>query len=237
VRTLGSFEEVLQRLGRQLPAPDLVMVTGDIAAHGSSDAYGHFTQRMQTSGLNYSWLPGNHDDFVLMSEIAAIPPYTPLLTLGNWRIVSLNTAVLHRVGGRLAEEELDFIARTLVAESGNPVALFMHHPPMDVGCRWLDRQQVANGQALADILSRHTNVKAIFTGHVHQQASLEFAGIPLYCTPSTCFQFAAHQEDFALAGLPPGYRWIDLHSDGRVDTGVEFIEDTREKVDVGMQGY
>jgi len=237
VRTLGSFEEVLARLGRQPQAPDLVMVSGDIAAHGSRDAYRHFSQRMVAAKLNYSWLPGNHDDFALMADIPAVPAYTPLLARGDWRIISLNTAVPHRVGGRLADAELEFLALALAEQANHPVVLFMHHPPMDVGCRWLDRQQVANGEALAAILRSSTNVKAIFTGHVHQQASLEFAGIPLYCTPSTCFQFAALQEDFALADLPPGYRWINLYDNGTIETGVVFIEDTEEKVDAGVKGY
>lgn len=237
VRTLGSFEEVLQRVVKDSPPPEMVVVSGDIAAHGSRVAYDHFSQRMAESKLTYSWLAGNHDDFAMMSAIPQLPVYAPVQILGAWRIISLNTAVPHRVGGRLAEEELEFLALALAEQNDHPVALFMHHPPMDVGCRWLDRQQVANGGALAEIVRSCANVKGIFTGHVHQQASLEFAGVPLYCTPSTCFQFAAHQDDFALADLPPGYRWINLCDDGSIDTGVIYIEDTREKVDVGVKGY
>lgn len=237
IRTLNSFDEVLLRIAGEPRRPNLLMVTGDIAAHGSPQAYVSFTARMADSGLPYAWLPGNHDDFDLMNRDAGAPPYRPLLALENWRILALNTAVPHRVEGRLARAELDFVARTLAAEADHPVAIFMHHPPMDVGCRWLDRQQVANGGELAAILARHANVKAVFTGHVHQQAALEFAGVPLFTTPSTCFQFAAMSDDFALADLPPGYRWIDLHEDGSFDTGVEFLSHSTEKVDTGVHGY
>lgn len=237
IRTLNSFDEVLRRISGDPLAPDMLMVTGDIAAHGSPRAYINFTGRMAATGLPYAWLPGNHDDFGLMTQSVGAPPYKPLLALGNWRILSLNTAVPNRVEGRLAQTELDFVEQTLSAEADHPVAIFMHHPPRDVGCRWLDRQQVANGSELAGILALHSNVKAIFTGHVHQQSALEFAGIPLFTTPSTCFQFAAMSDDFALAELPPGYRWIDLHEDGSFDTGVEFLANSAEKVDTGVHGY
>ena len=44
VRTLFSFDEVLARIARDEDDADLVMVTGDIAAHGSAKAYRTFTE-------------------------------------------------------------------------------------------------------------------------------------------------------------------------------------------------
>ncbi len=237
VRTENSFREVLARMQAEAEAPDMVMATGDISAHGKDVAYQTFTRMMDDSGFSYAWLPGNHDDFSLMQEGLHASPYWPVLELGDWRLISLNTAVHGKVEGRLTASELAFLANCLAAEKDHPTLLFMHHPPMDIGCAWLDRQQVANGRELAALLKGYDNIKGIFTGHVHQMGEFDFGGIPLYTTPSTCFQFTPNQQDFAVDTLPPGYRWIDLFDDGRLATGVVWIDDTAEVVDTEVNGY
>lgn len=236
IHTLNSFNEVLGAALAAEDKPDLVLVTGDVAAHGAPEAYRFFLDKMAASGLPYLWLPGNHDDFALMAQLNAAA-WQPISAFGNWRIITLNSAVPHRVGGRLEEDQLDLVARTLAEHPDNDFAIFLHHPPLDVGCRWLDRQQVSNGGELADILACHSNVRALFSGHVHQRAELLFEGIPFYSTPSTCFQFAPLREDFALDELPPGYRWIDLYDDGTLATEVVFLANSTEKVDTSTHGY
>lgn len=237
IRTFHSFREVLDRLLLDGEQPDLTMVTGDISAHGTEQAYLRFTRAMDERGLPYAWLPGNHDDFIMMLEGLSVSPYCPILEQGNWRLISLNTAVPGRVEGRLSDAELEFLRRSLDTERGQHVALFMHHPPTEIGCRWLDRQRVANGEALGELVSGYKNIRAIFTGHVHQQATADFHGIPLHTTPSTCFQFTPLQKHFAVDILPPGYRWINLYENGEIETGVVWIEDTAEVVDTNVEGY
>ncbi len=80
-------------------------------------------------------------------------------------------------------------------------------------------------------------MKAIFTGHVHQQSDNDFFGIPLYTTPSTCFQFAPRQREFGVDARPPAYRWIDLHDSGELATGVVWVDETQEVVDTDVNGY
>jgi Icc protein len=43
-------------------------------------------------------------------------------------------------------------------------------------------------------------------------------------SPSTCAQFQPSSDTFALDTRPPGYRWIDLHADGSIDTSVVWVE-------------
>ncbi len=237
VRTLHSFDEVLERVVAATPQPDLLLVTGDIAAHGSRAAYELFAGRLEASGLPWVWLPGNHDDMQLLATLPSMPAYRRRLKLGDWWLLCLNTAVPGSVGGALSRAEMDFLEHALAEAGTGPVALFMHHPPDDVGCRWLDRQQVVNGRELSELVAASGNVRAIFTGHVHQAATQSFAGASLYATPSTCFQFAPGREDFALDTLPPAFRRIRLGTDGTLDTALCWIEDTAETVDTGASGY
>lgn len=238
IHTNRSLRAVLKALAkeesRKEDQPVHLMVTGDIAAHGSPGAYDEFLGHIKD--WPYHWLPGNHDDFALMQSISPAV-FETVFHIANWRLISLNSAVPNRVAGNLSRDQLESLRAALQQDSENPVALFMHHPPADIGCRWLDRQQIANGEALAKIVRDHNNIKAIFTGHVHQQVETLFAGVPLLTTPSTCFQFAPGQDDFGLDSLPPGYRRIQLYRDGSFDSQVIYLDDYPESVDVGIQGY
>ena len=152
-------------------------------------------------------------------------------------MISLNTAQPQRVGGHLADAELDFLARCLAQNPRSPTLLFMHHPPVPVGCAWLDAQRIDHAERLEAILRRHTNVRGIFTGHVHQEFHAHWAGTEVHTTPSTCFQFRAASRDFALCDQPPGYRRIDLHADGTLSTKVVFLARGVTRVDQQLPGY
>lgn len=237
VETLETLRRVLAEIGSASAPPELICVTGDIAADGSAAAYRLFSQQIQFLELPYQWLPGNHDDKRVISEGLHATPYWPLLELGAWRILSLDTAVPGEVGGRLADDELEFVARQLAREPEAPTAIFMHHPPVPVGCAWLDAQRIANAADLEAILRRHHNVRALFTGHVHQQFHAHWAGTQVYTAPATCFQFRPHSAGFALDDEPPGYRWIELRPDGSLVTGCTFLTHSDQVVDHRVAHY
>lgn len=237
VQTHETLRLVLAEIGGVAPPPELICVTGDVAADGAADAYRLFTQQIQFLELPYQWLPGNHDDLRVIREGFTATPYWPLLELGDWRVISLNSAQPNAVGGHLDEDELAFLAHCLNREPEAPTVLFMHHPPIAVGCAWLDAQRIANADRLEAILRRHTNVRGIFTGHVHQAFRAPWAGTEVHTTPSTCFQFRANSADFALCDQPPGYRRIALHADGTLTTDVVFLADRLAHVDRNLARY
>lgn len=237
VETLETLRLVLAEIGGLAVPPDLVCATGDIAAEGATEAYRLFTQQMQFLELPYQWLPGNHDDARVIQEGFTAAPYWPLLELGDWRVISLNSAQPDRVGGHLADDELAFLTHSLARDPRSPTLLFMHHPPVPVGCAWLDAQRIDNAERLEAILCQHTNVRAIFTGHVHQEFHARWAGTEVYTTPSTCFQFRAASRDFAFCDQPPGYRRIALHADGTLSTDVVFLSPGVTRVDMQLASY
>ena len=237
VPTYDTFRQVLADIAARADLPEMLMVTGDVAAFGKHKAYQLFAEQIRFVEIPYAWLPGNHDDFEVMQSSISSAPYWPLLEFGNWRVFSLNTAVRGQVGGTLGEEELDFLAGTLSREAEQPVVIFMHHPPVAVGCEWLDRQRVSNADELERIIRGANNVRAIFCGHVHQATETAWAGTTVYTTPSTCFQFAAHSANFAMSDDRPGYRWINLHADGHLATGVKVLEIEDHVVDHTVSEY
>ncbi|MNG26033.1 3',5'-cyclic adenosine monophosphate phosphodiesterase CpdA [compost metagenome] len=59
----------------------------------------------------------------------------------------------------------------------------------------------------------------------------------LLASPSTCVQFAPGSEDFCVGNEAPGYRWLRLMRDGRVETGVSRVTGITFEVDYSVKGY
>jgi Icc protein len=55
--------------------------------------------------------------------------------------------------------------------------------------------------------------------------------------PSTCVQFKPLSKDFAIDDVAPGYRWLDLYPDGRVETAVSRVDGVKFEVDFSVKGY
>ena len=83
-------------------------------------AYGPLRKRTDS----YDW-----PDKQVIREGVTATPYWPLLELGPWRVLSLDTAVPGAVGGQLAAEELEFLAAQLAREPEAPTLIFMHRRP------------------------------------------------------------------------------------------------------------
>jgi Icc protein len=94
-----------------------------------------------------------------------------------------------------------------------------------------------NPEALFTVLDRFPQVRAVLWGHVHQEFDQLRDGVRLMATPSTCIQFAPNSVDFGLDELAPGYRWLRLHDDGQIETGVSRIASDLFDVDINGAGY
>ena len=101
----------------------------------------------------------------------------------------------------------------------------------------LDLPSQVEGRDLFAVLDRFPQVKAVLWGHVHQEIDRERNGVRLLASPSTCIQFAPGSEDFNVSEEAPGYRWLRLHADGRLETGVERVKNFAFTVDYGSNGY
>ena len=235
VNTYQSLSKILAKIEAKQNA-SLVVVTGDIACEGEPASYQLFDALMESSGMTYNWLPGNHDDFRVMNQIIS-KPFMKEVTLGNWVSISLISAVPGDVCGELSDTEFHQLEHLLQKYKDKFVLLFVHHPPVDIHCKWLDEHKISNSDRLGELLAQHGSVKAMFTGHVHQESVAEWYGMSVYSTPSTCFQFTSHSDTFDISELKPGYRWIDLYPNGQIETGVEHLSCDDHKADINCMGY
>jgi Icc protein len=126
------------------------------------------------------------------------------------------------VGGRLTPAELARLDETL-GDSPAHAMVCLHHHPIAMGSRWLDGIGLANADEFWRIIDRHSHVRAVVWGHVHQAHDDRRGDVRLIATPSTCAQFLPGSVGYALDNRPPAFRDFRLHADGRIDTQLHWV--------------
>lgn len=239
LNTEDSLQLVLDRVSREQSRIDLILATGDISQDGSPESYKRFRQSLERFKAPSYWLQGNHDlTEPMVNTLGGRSHLSPCrIELGPWRIIMLNSSVEHEVPGKFAASELEFLRDALEESRGHPTLVCLHHHPLPMGCRWLDTQVVKNAAAFWAIMDSVEHVRGVIWGHVHQESDQQRQGVRLMSVPSTCVQFKPLSRDFAIDELSPGYRWLDLHADGRIDTGVSRVQGVKFEVDMSVKGY
>ena len=145
-------------------------------------------------------------------------------------MVGLDTQRPGEVSGELGKAQLDWLEDLLAATPEQRTLLFMHHPPIEVGSRWLDEVGLKDSTALGQLLEAHPQVQAVFCGHVHHEVTGAVAGVAVHTTPAVGPQLRPLADELELSPGPPGYRLIDLYPDGRWTT--EAVRCTGPRTDV-----
>ena len=239
VNTEQSLQAVLNLARQQHWPPDLILTTGDLVHDGSAQAYARFLRHFSDLGAPVYSLPGNHDAAPRLYAQLQQPSVQALhhVLRDHWQFCLLDTSVPGSEGGHLAAAELQRLDAQLAAHPDHHALVCLHHQPVPMGSRWLDTMAVDNADALFAVLDRHPQVRGLLWGHVHQDFHQRRKGVQLIASPSTCIQFAPGSTEFAIDDTPPGYRWLRLHDDGRIDTGVERIADIPVGLERASQGY
>ena len=229
VKTQSSLKAVLEHAAGV--EPDIVIATGDIAQYPSFEVYQRFKQLLaEAFDCPLLCIPGNHDLDQPMLRAGLVARNA---TMENWALLGIDTHIDDEVSGFFCEERLVDLKRQLGEESAANILVFGHHPPVDVGCKWLDRHRIDNGASLLEILQKDVRVRGYVFGHVHQQAEF-FEGLSLLCSPSTCFQFARREENFTVSSELPGYRVLRLQPDGQIQSKVFRLLDYELSLDLSQ---
>lgn len=233
-----SLQAVIDQVRAERPTIDLLLGSGDLADGGAQEAYMRLRDYFDDLCVQNCWLPGNHDGLPEM-EAAGASRLCREVRAANWQILLLDSQVPGEVGGNLGASELDFLDSALAAAQAQGLysLVCLHHQPVTIGCTWLDEQMVSDADAFFSVLDQYQQVRAVLWGHVHQEIDEQRGDVRLLASPSTCVQFAPGQERFKADDLPPGYRWLDLHDDGRVETAVSRVWDVKFEVDLDSGGY
>ena len=241
INTQASFSQVLSEIQQQQYDYDLVLATGDLVQDNSDEGYLRF--RQDVKALNNKmvfWIPGNHDFQPKMFEILkeeTVSAKKHILLGDKWQILLLDSQVQGVPHGQLEAEELDWLKLKLQEYPERYSLVVLHHHLLSTGSAWLDQHNLRNANELAEVLAPFKHVKALLYGHIHQQVDSEWLGYQVMATPSTCIQFKADSNTFALDVAQPGWREIDLHADGHIETRVKRIQQASFLPNLQVEGY
>jgi len=239
LNTLDSFRQCLALARVQHWPADLVLATGDLTHDASPNAYARLGAMLAELDVPVAAIPGNHDES--MSLAASLQADNLIadghIVLGDWQIVLLDSSLAGSEAGRLAPVQLEHLDRSLARHPKHHALICLHHPPLALGSRWLDGTRLQNPEDLFAVLDAHPQVRAVLWGHIHQEYRGRRGDVTLIGSPSTCIQFRPGSDEFALDALAPGYRWLMLHSDGGMDTGVCRLPELPAGLELDSHGY
>jgi len=240
LNTQYSLERVLELVSAEQPHMDMILATGDLAQDASLEAYVRLDDALSQFAVPTYWIEGNHDKPAPMLQAvhghkAVMGPC--VIERGNWTIIMLDSTIPGDVPGELYDDDIEFLRRSLDNAEGDHIMVCLHHHPVPMGCKWLDTQLVASADRFFAEIERSGQVRAVIWGHVHQEYDEVRDGVRLLAVPSTCVQFKPYSDDFAVDKIPPGYRWLDLYADGRIETQVSRVQGIEFEVDMSVKGY
>ena len=222
--TAASLQAVLVAAAADIAAADALLLTGDLVQDDPT-GYARIRALTGTLGKPVLCVPGNHDDAPALRAALSQPPFQSagLLDLAGWRIVLLDSSLPHRTEGALTATALQTLEATLADAGERYILVVIHHPPVPLGSRWIDELGVTNAASLWQVLDRHSSVRGVVFGHVHQAFDALHGKVRLLGTPATCFQFLAGSDEFEIDPAPPAWRCLTLHPDGSITTQVHRL--------------
>ncbi|WP_052409591.1 metallophosphoesterase [Paraburkholderia oxyphila] len=219
----------LSRVGALEPKPRAVVLTGDLADHGSVAEYAALRAMLDEIDVPAYLALGNHDNRANFLEVFGNAPCLAQrgafvqyrVNLGDLDLLVLDTLQEGKIAGHFCDERLAWLADDLAAHRGRPTLVALHHPPID-GLSQLEFFEKGGDwyHALLDTLGTHDNIIGIMAGHTHRSASTTTQGIPLLVGPAAC-GYQAHMSldwtrlDVTLAFEAPTM-YLHRYADARI---------------------
>ena len=196
--------------------------TGDLADRGHPDAYAALRDTLEGLQVPYSLLIGNHDN---RENFCTAFPEAPCDAMGFvQKVLELPRGVAllldtHEPGqgwGSYCADRCAWLRARLTEYEGQPVYIFMHHPPFEIGIPSLDRIRLVESNGFEEVVGSSNGVQHIFFGHVHRPVSGSWHGIPYSALRATAHQVPLDFGDrrkvpYSLE--PPAYAVITIEAE------------------------
>ncbi len=198
--------------------PEALVLTGDLSEDGSPASYERIARWAGSFGVPVAWLPGNHDDRAATQAVFERAGFDagPFFAFGAWQLVLLDSTWPGQPAGLLDQARLAPLA-ALAAD--RPAGVFVHHQPLPVGARWIDKVALTEPERLWRALAACGSLRFVAFGHVHQRYRGRFRGIECLACPSTVANSASGSECFEVEAGGGMARWYLLGADGDFRSG------------------
>ena len=225
-------ERVVSALAALDPAPDAVVVSGDLTQLGEPAQYARVGELLAPLRMPVHVLPGNHDirealrDALLAGVATGPRDYLQYeARVEGLRLLVCDTIIPGEDGGHLCSKRIGWLDAALAADRRTPTVVAMHHPPLLTGIEEMDEIgfEPASRAQLAGVLDRAPNVLRVIAGHVHRAMYSTCGGRTVFSCPSADVAIRLDlRPGAALAVLdePPAYA-LHLITNGELVTHVQ----------------
>jgi 3',5'-cyclic AMP phosphodiesterase CpdA len=217
-------------INRLDPLPDLVIHTGDTVQTGVPADYAHLRKLLASLRMPLFPAPGNRDNranFRAAFEPAAADEPFLHYTVDEFpvRLVALDSIDPAHNQGVYCAGRQRWLDASLSAAPDRPTILFIHHPPFDVGPRYIDGyRDPADRAALTAIVARHRQVRRLLCGHCHRSSQRIWADTQATTMPSIARDVREGIDAQSLAGTSL-YQLHAVSKDGAVATQTRLVLD------------
>jgi 3',5'-cyclic AMP phosphodiesterase CpdA len=229
---LTRLTAVVEAIRRGPDRPDAVVVSGDLADHGSAEEYGLVAAELASLEAPFHVVPGNHDDRRTLRSVFGLPgegeaPVHYAADAGPVRLVMLDSTIPGEDRGDLGRDQLDWLETTLAAAPERATLLVMHHPPVATGIPAWDAICLTDAarSELGGIVSRHPQVLATLSGHIHHTIVATVGACVAFTAPSTYVQSRldlAADELLLAEDEPPAFAVHILLPEGELVSHVQL---------------
>ena len=232
----GRLEAAVRSVLALRPAPDAVLVSGDLTEDGAPESYARVLELLAPLSMPVHVLPGNHDGRAALREAFGLEgardePIRYTAAIGaELRLVVIDTTWPEYDDGHLGVEDLAWLEQALAADRDTPAIVAMHHPPLRTGIDPLDALGLrdADRDAFAAVIAPAAQVRRVVAGHVHRGAFAMLGTVPVFSCPSTHLQgrLEIGPGPLELVYQPPAFA-LHVLLDGGLVSHVQPVEEGR----------
>ncbi len=231
--TAENLALVVQHINGLVPAPDLVLVTGDITYGGGQQEVELAASLLAQLRRPCFLVPGNHDHLPSLwegfggSAIPAAADFMNYTIEGHAiRLIGMDSTDPGKPGGAMDACRCDWLAARLAEKPEQPTILFMHHPPVKCGVLETDEDGFAGIDRLARVVAEYDNILRVLCGHIHLEAHAAWRHILVSTAPSMGLQLGldltlTRPSEFYLGA--PGYQLHYYHPEKHLVSHTIFV--------------
>lgn len=195
------LDATLARINHGVNRPDMLLVTGDLVDRGDIASYQRLRDALSTVQVPVYPIMGNHDDranfSIVFPDVPVVDGFVQYcVTLDGLRLIMLDTLEPGRHGGAFCEVRADWLAARLAEAPDTPTVIVMHHPPFAAGISWMDTDPSEPWvQRLGRTIAGHSQLLAIWCGHLHRPIASCWQGVPVHVCGSTSAELTLDVND------------------------------------------
>ena len=215
-RLLSCFEDIVSWHSDA----EFCVITGDLTEFAEPVAYEFLKSTLKDFPLPCYLLLGNHDDRTVFQSVFddyfqdenGYVQYSLKTKNGVFLFLDTTKEGTDAHEGQLCSQRLKWLKDALINAGDEPIYIFMHHPPFNIGVHYVDKIKLVEVEDFAETLKHGQNIKHIFFGHVHRMTSVSWRGIQFTSLPSLNHQIplVPNSVDNEFCDEPPAYGVVNI---------------------------